>query len=80
MTVASSSVATSDDKSAVALVLKTVEAGSVAFRVTMEMCAVLRSQIAIAETLLNPKKGRLGRSPAVLTAPAIAPQSPFPQL
>ena len=59
----SSSVATSADKGIVALVLKTEEAGPVAFQVTVEACAVLRCQIAIAETLLNPRKKRLGRAP-----------------
>jgi hypothetical protein len=71
ITVASSSVATSEDKSAVALVLKTAEAGPVAFQVTMEVCAVLRCQIAIAETLLNPKKARLGRSCTDSAAPSV---------
>ena len=39
LTVASSSIATSGDKSTVALVLKTEEAGPVAFQLTVEACA-----------------------------------------
>jgi hypothetical protein len=63
-TVSSSSVATSADGGIVALVLKTEETGPIAFQVTVEACAVLRCQIAIAETLLNPRKRRLGRAAA----------------
>jgi hypothetical protein len=76
LTVSSSSVVTSADKSTVALVLKTEEAGPVAFQITIEACAVLRCQIAIAETILNPKKARSDRQPAT---PAIEPHSRPPQ-
>jgi hypothetical protein len=51
--VASSSVATSADGGAIALVLQTKESGPIAFRVTIESCAVLRCQIAIAEAALR---------------------------
>jgi hypothetical protein len=62
LTVASSSIATSPDKSIVALVIKTDEAGPVGFEVSVEACAVLRCQIAIAEAALraNQKKARRG--------------------
>jgi hypothetical protein len=61
LTVGSSSVATLADKSLVALVLKTEEAGLIALPVTIEVCSVLRCQLAIAEILLNPKKAQSGR-------------------
>ena len=56
MTVMSSSVATSADRDMVALVLKTVEAGPIGFQVTIETCAMLRCQIAIAEASLRKTK------------------------
>jgi hypothetical protein len=59
MTVMSSSVATSADRGKVALVLRTEEAGPIGFQVTIEACAVLRCQIAIAEaSLRNTKRSK----------------------
>ncbi len=73
MTVASSSVATSDDKSIVALVLKTEEAGPVGFQLTIEACAVLRCQIAIAQAILNPKNARADQTRGASASPTFGP-------
>jgi hypothetical protein len=73
LTVASSSIATSDDNSTVVLVLKTEEAGPVAFQVTVEACAVLRCQIAIAEGFLSPRKVRSDRRGAALGCASARP-------
>ncbi len=64
VTVANSSVATSTDSGAVALVLDTKESGPIGFQVTIESCAVLRCQIAIAEALLRKKRKEQGKTEA----------------
>jgi hypothetical protein len=64
LTVMSSCVATSSDEAAVALVLRTEEAGRVGFQLTIETCAVLRCQIAIAEAVLRQKPRTIGQADA----------------
>ena len=57
VTVMSSAVARSLD-GPVAIVLRTKEAGALGIQMTEESCAVLKCQIAIAETMLHPKRKR----------------------
>ena len=64
VTVAKSSVATSADNGAVALVLDTTESGPIGFQVTIELCAVLRCQLAIAEVALRKQPRKHGRTDA----------------
>lgn len=73
MMVASSSVATLGDKGVVALVLKTEDAGPFAIPLTVEACAVLRCQIAIAQAILNPKRARSDQTRGASAAPTLDP-------